>query len=272
MIKNKIYDCITFFDENFLTNLRFEVLKDVVDVFVVCESKFDHKRRKKSLNFKLNNQKFSEKVIHLVLDKPFPDELDNWGIEAFQRNKIFDVLINAKDDDLIMYSDSDEIPDPKILENLNLKKKYGIFLQKFFVYKLNIFNKYETPWEGTRICKKKDLKSISYLRKKIKLSNLKKPFWKLNISKSIQPYENGGWHFNNLYSPKKISTKLKTYQHTEYAEENYSSPDVIKRKIENLEDLFERGNKYEIIKIDENYPKYIIENKENLSEFIKDEI
>ena len=80
------------------------------------------------------------------------------------------------------------------------------------------------------------------------------------------------YHVNNLYSPEKISRKLKTYQHTEYAEENYSAPDVIKRKIENLEDLFERGNKYEIIKIDENYPKYILENKEYLSEFIKDEI
>ena len=55
MISNKIYDCITFFRENFLTNIRFEILKDVVDYFVVCESRYDHKKNKKNLNFKLDN-------------------------------------------------------------------------------------------------------------------------------------------------------------------------------------------------------------------------
>ena len=47
MSKNKIYDCVTFFDENLLTNLRFEVLNEVVDYFIVCESKYDHKNREK---------------------------------------------------------------------------------------------------------------------------------------------------------------------------------------------------------------------------------
>ena len=49
MVKNKIYDCITFFDENLLVNLRFEILNDVVDYFIVCESNFDHKGKKKKL-------------------------------------------------------------------------------------------------------------------------------------------------------------------------------------------------------------------------------
>ena len=37
-MKNKIFDCITFFKENFITNIRFEILKNVVDYFVICES------------------------------------------------------------------------------------------------------------------------------------------------------------------------------------------------------------------------------------------
>ena len=53
MFRNKIYDCITFYDENFLTNLRFEILNDVVDYFVVCESIFDHKGQSKKINFSL---------------------------------------------------------------------------------------------------------------------------------------------------------------------------------------------------------------------------
>tara|TARA_Y100001958_G_scaffold157256_1_gene151871 strand:+ start:875 stop:1684 length:810 start_codon:yes stop_codon:yes gene_type:complete len=269
MTRKKIYDCITFFDENLLANLRFEILQDVVDYFVVCESEYDHKRQKKKINFKLKNKKFDAKVIHVILSEPFPDNLDSWGIEAFQRDKIFDTISNADADDLIMYSDSDEIPNPNLLKNMILKKKYGIFLQKFFAYKFNIFNKHETPWEGTRICKKKDLNSITYLRKKIKTSNFKKPFWKFNIQKNIESFENGGWHFNNLYTPEKISVKLKTYQHTEYAKENFSSPEIIKMKIKNLEDLFERGNKYEIVKIDNSFPDYLIKNKDLFSDFIQ---
>ena len=59
MTKNKIYDCITFFDENILVNLRFEILKDVVDYFIVCESNFDHKGEKKKLilSYSLKNLK-----------------------------------------------------------------------------------------------------------------------------------------------------------------------------------------------------------------------
>ena len=106
-----------------------------------------------------------------------------------------------------MYSDSDEIPNPKIFKDFKLKKKFGIFLQNFYVYKINVFNKHETPWEGTRICKKKFLKSFSFLRKKILKKNIKKSFWRFGIEKSIEIIENGGWHFNNLYSLELIKKK-----------------------------------------------------------------
>ena len=65
----------------------------------------------------------------------------------------------ASDEDYIFFSDPDEIPNPHVLENLNLKKKYGIFMQKCFNYKFNLFNQFESPWEGSRVCKKKKLKN-----------------------------------------------------------------------------------------------------------------
>ena len=58
---NKIFDCITFFRENFITNLRFEILNAVVDYFVICESKYDHRGNTKELNFNLINPKFKKK-------------------------------------------------------------------------------------------------------------------------------------------------------------------------------------------------------------------
>ena len=268
MSKKKVFDCITFFDENLLTNIRFEILKDVVDFFIVVESNFDHKGNRKKINFKLQNSKFKNKVRHVVLEENFPKNLTGWEIEAFQREKINLGLFDALNDDLIMFSDSDEIPDPNSILRLNLQKKYAIFLQKFFVYKINIFNRYETPWEGTRICKKKDLKSFTHLRKEIRLKNLNKPFWNFKYEKSIQSIENGGWHFNNLYDVKTISKKLKTFQHLKFNNETFSSPLIIEKKISQLEDLFGRNHKYNKVEINEQFPDYIKDNQEIFKDFI----
>ena len=261
MKKNKIYDCITFFDENLLVNARFEILKDVVDFFIICESNYDHKGNKKKINFSLINQEYRNKVKHIIIEENFPDLKNGWSIESYQREKIFNSLHVADKEDFIMYSDADEIPNPNILKDLDLKKKYGIFLQKFFVYKINIFNEYETPWQGTRICKKKNLKSFTHLRKKIRLENLQKPFWKIQYEKNIDILENGGWHFNNLYSPEIISMKLKNIQNVDKRLiKAHTSIEIIKQKILKLEDLFERDHKYKKIDIDSEYPEYIRNN------------
>ena len=49
MNKSKIFDCVTFFNENLLVNARLEILKDVVDYFVICESNYDYRGHKKKL-------------------------------------------------------------------------------------------------------------------------------------------------------------------------------------------------------------------------------
>lgn len=265
---NKIIDCITFYDENLITNARFEILKDVVDKFIVCESMFDHSGNPKKINFKLKNEIFSDKVEHIIMKENFPKPIEPWNNEKIQREYILQSLSNYDQEDYILYSDSDEIPNPSFLRRIDLKKKYGIFFQKNFVYKLNIFNKYETPWEGTRICKKKNLKSIFHLRKKILSKNLKKSFWKFYIEKDIQLISEGGWHFNNLYDLKTISQKLKVFPHKEFSSKNYSDIEIVKKKIDNLEDLFNRGHKYEKISLDDTYPSYILDNQNLFRDFI----
>lgn len=264
----KVFDCITFFDENFLTNLRFEILNNVVDYFIICESNYDHSGNKKKINFKLNNDKFKNKVRHIIIEENFPNLINLWETEKYQREKIFDGIKDADENDYILYSDSDEIPNPALLKDVNLKKNFGIFLQNFYVYKLNIFNNYETPWEGSRICKKKNLKSFNYLRKKIVKKNIKKPFWKINVEKNIQLFENGGWHFNNLYSTEIISKKLKTFPHHKYSSDRFSNIENIKLKIQKMEDLFERGHKYKKVEIDNSYPAFLFKNLDKFKDYI----
>ena len=265
--KTKIFDCITFFKENFITNIRFEILNDTVDYFVICESIYDHRGKKKKLNFKLLNEKFRSKIIYVVLEERFKSQ-NLWENQAQQREYIFEGLKLADDNDYIMFSDPDEIPNPEKLRNLNLQNKYGIFLQDCFCYKINLFNKYESPWEGTRICKKRNLKSINHMRQNVKLKNLKYKFFRLDKERDIQIINNGGWHFNNLMSAEDISLKLKTFAHSEFSGEEFSSVKIIKEKINKKIDLFNRGHTYEILNLDKKLPNYILKNLDKFKDYI----
>ena len=127
-MKHKIYDCITFFQENLQAELRFNILNDVVDRFVVCESKYDHRGNAKKILFnKKNFPKFEKKIDHLILEDKFPSKNIPWENQALQREYIFEGLKEANNDDLIMFSDPDEIPNPKKLENFEMKKNMQYF-------------------------------------------------------------------------------------------------------------------------------------------------
>ena len=218
----KIIDCITYFNENLMFDLRYKTLENFVDEFVICESKYDHKGKEKKLSFKKNNYN-DKKINYIVLDKKFSEKNTIWENQAVQRDHMLKELDYLEKEDYIFFSDPDEIINPNILENFELNKKYGIFLQKCFNYKFNLFNPHESPWEGTRVCKKKNLKSIDFMRQKIRSKNLNYKFFRIDKEKDIEIFKEGGWHFNNILSPEEISLKLKTFAHSEFADEKFSS-------------------------------------------------
>ena len=264
---SKIIDCVTFFDEGYIFDFRYNVISNYVDKFVVCESMYDHKGRKKKINF--DSSKYPKKKIHhIILKKPFPEITNGWQNQAIQRDFILDNLEFANDEDFIFFSDPDEIPNPDLLKNFVLKKKYGIFMQKFYNYKFNLFNSYESPWEGTRVCKKKNLKSIDYMRQKIKKKNSNYKFYRIDKEKSVEIFENAGWHFNNLMKPEQIEIKLKTFAHNEYSGKNFSSAEQIEENIKKKIDLFNRNEQYRVVKLDNTYPDYFLKNIKKFKQFI----
>ena len=264
---NKIFDCITFFSENFMANLRFEILKDEVDYFVICESIFDHKGNKKKINFNLKNNTYKNKIIHLIHDKPFHSKNNEWQNQAEQREYIFNGLNLADEDDYIMFSDPDEIPNPITLRNLNLKKNlvyfYRICIATNLIFLINM---------------KVHGRELEFVKKKFKINRLyeaKNCLKKLKTTileniqrKSIDIFKNGGWHFNSLLTPEEISLKLKTFAHTEFAKPEYSDVNIIKQNIQQKKDLFKRNLTYTAVELDNTFPKYILENKEELSSWI----
>ena len=264
---SKIIDCITFFNENFIFDLRYKVLEGAVDQFIICESKYDHKGREKKINLKKekNNEK---KINYIILDKKFPEGNNPWQNQAYQRDYMLEKLGYLKENDYIFFSDPDEIINPKLLENFVLNKKYGIFMQKCFNYKFNLFNPYESPWQGTRVCMKKNLKSIDFMRQSIKAKNLNYSFFRIDKEKNIELFQDGGWHFNNIMSPNDISIKLKTFAHTEFSHEKFSDPKIIEKKINQKIDLFERGHQYNQVFIDGTFPKNILKDRDNYKKYI----
>ncbi len=53
----KIFDCTTYYSEDLMLDVRFNVLNEDVYKFIIIESKYSHSGEKKELNFNINNFK-----------------------------------------------------------------------------------------------------------------------------------------------------------------------------------------------------------------------
>ena len=248
----KIIDCTTYYSEDLMLDVRFNILNQYVDKFIITESKFSHSGREKPLNFNINNfPKFKDKIEYLVIENE-PEGIDFSNNSSSTKrmnsllrieqsyNHMWKAIQNASDNDLICLSDNDEIP------NFNSKYFKGsnqdifIFKQLFFYYKFNLF--YDLmPWYGTKACKKKKLLSFSWLRN---LKNKKYPFWRLDTIFSKNKYINleiiddGGWHFTNLMTAEKMYEKYSNFGHHDEFELSGLTVNDLQKKIDNKEMFF----------------------------------
>ena len=273
-IKNKVYDCITFYQANMLFQLRFEILKDVVDYFVICEANKSHTGLKKEFIFNPKiPEKYKDKIIYIkVTDLPdikIKGKKD-YKLLSLQMENLFKGIRSANQNDLIIFSDEDEIPNPNIINSFNFNRhKFGIFLQNMYYYKLNIMNIDEGNgnWAGSRICKKKNLKSFFKLRL-LKIKNLEYPFWRIDKERNIELIKKGGWHFTYLMKPEEISKKIENMAHTEFNKEKFKDVSAIKKKINDLIDPFGRDLRLKKVEIDNSYPEYLLKNLDLYKEWI----
>ena len=265
-----IYDCVQFFNEEHILDIRLNILDEFVDYFVIAESTSDHQGRSKKLNFDLQKfKKFKNKIIYIIVDdtKEVIKKPHIGGeslVEQHQRNSIMRGLVNAKDDDLIILSDVDEIPDLNKLSTFDKKNKFAVFSQKAFAYKLNLLNESESNWHGSKMCLKKNLKSPQWLRN---MKFKKYPFWRFDKPKNIQIIENGGWHFAYLLKPNDISKKFQSFAHGEFNNKDFIDINNIEKKILKLKHPT-GGFDLKRVSIDQTYPKYIVDNKSKLKDWI----
>jgi len=282
----KIFDCTTYYSEDLMLEVRFNILNEHVHKFIIVESKYSHSGKKKELNFNIDNyKKFKDKIVYLVIENEPENILDvsdpKSSIYIKRMNSLkrieqsYDYMLNgikdASDEDLIILNDNDEIPNLNSKQFLASKKKIIIFEQLFCYYKFNLL--YDlVPWYGSRACKKKYLKSFSWLKN---LKNKKYPFWRIDTllsnykEISVDIIKDGGWHFTNVMSPEKLFNKLNNFgHHNEFELSNISINDLkeqIENKMVNYNHLADKTdqNKYKF-----NYKLKNLDN-ELLPEFLR---
>ena len=259
-----IYDCFSYWDEDLLLELRLNILNKIVDYFVIVEGNKTWQNNQKKLRFKIEDfQKFEDKIIYVPVED-LPDGDDPYLRENHQRNSIIKGLKNSKENDLIIISDLDEIPDPQKLVSFDVKKRFAVFKQKHFYYKFNLQSTKHPYWYGSRICVNKYLKSPQWLRN---LKFKKRPFWRIDKLRLNNIIESGGWHFCNLKTPEKLLYKYKNLCETndpvsfkEKIDEKFLDLDEIKQRIIKKEDIIGRDDNFNKIEIDDSFPVYLQNN------------
>ena len=287
----KIFDCIPFFDEKMMLEIRFNILDKYVDYFIIVEQSYTHSGRKKKQNFNINDYpKFKNKIRYFYLEEEPKDLIvisnnheKDFGFKrinslkriGLQYNKLIDGLADAKPDDFIVVGDCDEIPN---LSNLNfetIKDNIILFKQKIYYYKFNLLHK-NLNWFGNKACKKKIFINPEWLKY---IKNKKYPLWRLDTLFSKTKYinvkiiENGGWHFTNVKSNKEIYYKLMNYgEHNEFERSGLTANDL-EHLINNKKLYFDHeadktsNEKYSAsielsLENNQNLPNYLIQNKD----------
>ncbi len=294
----KIFDCTLYYDEDLILDARLNILDPYIDKFIICEASFSHSGRKKELNFDINKfQKFKDKIIYIVQETEpkdiiYQDKLNktenpkNWRANAVkriahQRNKLLEeVSKHADEEDYILYSDNDEIPNLDIHNFKNIKSKIIIFEQDLYYYKFNLLCN-RIKWYGTRAIKKKNLINFEWLRQ---IKPKKYSFYRIDTIFKKDKYidlkilKDGGWHFTRVISPEEIHKKeLDAEHHDEYRASNKNPErikDLIKRRMidhDHLADTRENkyGKEFALQQLSlEKMPSYIRENQDKYKDFL----
>jgi len=282
----KIYDCFNFFNELDILEIRLNELYDIVDYFIIVESSVTHSGELKPFYFEENKNRFSKFMDKIISFKIFdtPNDFINlnltedselkkinhyisvqtnrfdrrsqpdYGRDFFQKESVRRALVNCNDNDLILISDADEIPNSSIilnLENLNLNENIYSLNQPMYYYYLNLLK--EKDWYGTKMGLYQNIKQYSF--NEIRGDK--------NLSTQIS---NGGWHFSFQGGSEMIKKKILSYSARDLVNSQVLL-NIEKNMSEGIDPFF-RGNLTHVL-IDDSYPSYIKNNIDKFSHMIK---
>jgi len=247
----KIIDCFIFYNELKMLKFRLTELYNTVDFFIVVESTYTFSGKKKELFFENHKNEFSEfkdKIIHVIVED-MPNNDNAWYNEFHQRKSIDRgiKMLNLNDKDIIIITDCDEIPNPKVINQIKVSgitEHIHTLEMEMYYYNLECRGK-DYIWQYAKLLTYKTYnkqRDPQYIRNH---GNMK--------------IQHGGWHFSYFGDVSFIKNKIKHFSHQELNSEKYLNDVLIQTQINNCDDLFFRDNKNV-----HNFQKYPLSENKNL--------
>ena len=281
-----IFDCIPFFNELDILKLRMQIMAPYVDFFVIEEASVTFSGEPKRMIFAENRQLFAEfddKIRYVAVEDSPMEGVTTHERDKYQKNQLIRAMSDCKPEDIIIFSDVDEIPKPETLVNVidhfEAGKIYHLAQRMFYCFLnmeeisgnlLSITGEFpnveKRQWLGTKICSFADIpkEGIVYLRE---VSPTDK--------RSVRVSE-GGWHFGYMGGDgerdvaKRIGEKVQAAAHSEYNSKRY-----LNEAVDRLlcgEDIFDRDARFVRVQIDESFPDYLRAHREEYDFLIAPEI
>lgn len=277
VVHRRVFDCVTFFNEVELLEIRLNVLRDIVDFHLIVEATVTHQGVPKPLVFPTIRDRFSPflgKIKYFVVDNPpmfggeSADRLGNhWEIENWQRAALSNLLVDCHDEDVLIFSDIDEIPRPEcVKKNLD---HYGV--TTFVVENYNFFLDFKSTEPGFPV-----VKMLPYAYYRDVVPGL--PFPKEQNFRILPCYRytsnpnkvralpgdkivrRGGWHFSYVGGIERVMQKRRAIAEQHYNYGEMMSPDWVARRIREGRDIYGRGYIFRPVVF--GLPLYLRKNKD----------
>lgn len=275
-----VYDCIPFFNEVDILKLRLHIMDPYVDRFVIEEATMTFSGEPKELCFEKNREMFREflpKITYVVV-RDTPVHAITHERDYFQKNHLVEGLKDAGPDDVIIFGDADEIPNPetlkKLIGNFDKTKVYHLAQRNFYGF-LNMEEKSGTlmsitgefpeiaqkdrKWLGTKVFSVQNIPEEGVVRMRDLIP--------VTDERSVRVAD-GGWHFGYMggdhetNAARRIGVKVKAAAHQEY-----NDREILAETMDRLilgQDIFGRNARFERVEIDDSYPAYL---RENISDY-----
>ncbi len=276
-----VYDCIPFFNELDILKLRLHTLAPYVDRFIIEEATVTFSGEPKELCFEKNKALFHDylsKIDYVIVDDS-PPEATTHERDKYQKNNLVKGLNNLSENDIIIFSDVDEIPDPaalqKIIAGFDPDKVYHLAQRMFYCYLnmeeisgslLSITGEFagveQKQWLGSKVFSVKNIPVGGIVDIREMPTD--------NINSVRVP--DGGWHFGYMGGKgekdvsKRIGMKVQAAAHQEY-----NRRDILAEAQDKLilgQDIFGREAEFARVEIDDSFPDYLRENKEEFAHLI----
>lgn len=250
----KVIDSFIFAGELDILEIRLKYLSPLVDKFIIVESDHTFQGNRKPYHLEDNWNRFTtfQNKIEYIQISQDPSEFNFYTVDGYDpdngpflmeaqcRLGLSHYNDNIDDEDMVMISDVDEIPNVDILQYIvDNRRTYplifsvGMDFYGFFLNNKTVSGP-DTYWNGTVITTGKHWKG-------------KTPQAIRDKRNLLMSFPNAGYHFSWMGGVPAIQNKIRSFAHVEFNKEEILDEQAILSAIEEGRDVLQRpGVRYEL--------------------------